>query len=159
LRLPASPIQRTRTGEYRLRLNDDERNILRSLAGELEALLGADPDDPSLRRLRPPAFENDDESEREFRALMGPELDEGRLASLRVLADTASRERLDAEELDRWLAALNDLRLVLGTRLDVPEDVFAAGFDPGAPDAYELAVYAFLTWLQEAAVEAASGAL
>ena len=54
-----------------------------------------------------------------------------------------------------WLRALNDLRLVLGTRLDVTEDEFADGFDPDAPHAYELAVYAFLTWLQEAAVQAA----
>jgi hypothetical protein len=159
LRLPPSPIERTRTGEYRVRLNDDERDLLRSLAGELEELLGADPDDPSLKRLRPPAYEDDDEGEREFRALMGSELDEGRFESLRTLVDTAGRERLDAGELDRWLAALNDLRLVLGTRLDVPEDVFGAGFDPGAPNAYELAVYAFLTWLQEAAVEAASADL
>jgi hypothetical protein len=159
LRLPPSPIERTQTGEYRVRLSDDERDLLRSLAGELEELLGADADDPSLRRLRPPAYEDDDEGKREFRALMGSELDEGRLESLRTLVDTAGREHLGAGELDRWLLALNDLRLVLGTRLDVPEDAFASGFDPGSPNAYELAVYAFLTWLQEAAVQAASGEL
>ena len=45
---------------------------------------------------------------------------------------------------------------MLGTRLDVTEDQFADGFDPSAPHAYELAVYAFLTWLQEAAIDAAS---
>ena len=73
--------------------------------------------------------------------------------------ETAGRDRLDAGELDRWLAALNDLRLVLGTRLDVSEDEFADGFDPNAPHAYELAVYAFLTWLQEAAIQAASSHL
>jgi hypothetical protein len=41
----------------------------------------------------------------------------------------------------------------------VSEDSFADGFDPTAPHAYELAVYAFLTWLQEAAVEAAATTL
>jgi hypothetical protein len=75
------------------------------------------------------------------------------------LEETAGRDRLDGEELDRWIAALNDLRLVLGTRLDVSEDEFADGFDPNAPQAYELAVYAFLTWLQEAAVSAAAQSL
>ena len=34
-----------------------------------------------------------------------------------------------------------------------------SGFDPNAPQAYELAVYAFLTWLQEAAVSAAAQSL
>ncbi|HEY7003305.1 MAG TPA: DUF2017 family protein [Gaiellaceae bacterium] len=152
----SAPIKRTRGGDYRVHLSADERDLLRRQTGELEHLLAADSQNPSLRRLRPRAYEDDDHGEREFRSLMGAELDANRLDNLRALADTADRERLTADELERWLAALNDLRLVLGTRLDVKEDTFATGFDPQAPGAYELAVYAFLTWLQEAAV-AASG--
>ena len=152
---PPAPIERTETGDFLLRLGPEERGLLRRLSAELEELLAAEPEDPSLRRLRPRAYE-DEEVEREFRSLMGAELESLRLENLRRLAETAGRDRLDAEELDRWLAALNDLRLVLGTRLDVTEDQFADGFDPSAPHAYELAVYAFLTWLQEAAIDAAS---
>ena len=155
---PPAPIERTETGDFLLRLGPEERGLLRRLSAELEELLAAEPEDPSLRRLRPRAYE-DEEVEREFRSLMGSELESLRLENLRGLAETAGGDRLDAEELDRWLAALNDLRLVLGTRLDVTEDQFADGFDPSAPHAYELAVYAFLTWLQEAAIEAASSAL
>ena len=152
---PPAPIERTETGDFLLRLGPEERGLLRRLSAELEELLAAEPEDPSLRRLRPRAYE-DEEVEREFRSLMGAELESLRLENLRGLAETAGRDRLDADELDRWLAALNDLRLVLGTRLDVTEDQFADGFDPSAPHAYELAVYAFLTWLQEAAIDAAS---
>ena len=152
---PPAPIERTETGDFLLRLGPEERGLLRRLSAELEELLAAEPEDPSLRRLRPRAYE-DEEVENEFRSLMGSELESLRLENLRGLAETAGRDRLDAEELDRWLAALNDLRLVLGTRLDVTEDQFADGFDPSAPHAYELAVYAFLTWLQEAAINAAS---
>ena len=155
---PPAPIERTETGDFLLRLGPEERGLLRRLSAELEELLAAEPEDPSLRRLRPRAYE-DEKVEREFRSLMGSELESLRLENLRGLAETAGSDRLDAEELDRWLAALNDLRLVLGTRLDVTEDQFADGFDPSAPHAYELAVYAFLTWLQEAAIEAASSAL
>jgi hypothetical protein len=155
----SAPIERTRAGEFRVRLSADERDLLRRLTGELEDLLAAEPEDPSLRRLHPHAYEDDDEGDSEFRSLMGTELDSRRRENLRVLEETAEREQLDAAELESWLIALNDLRLVLGTRLDVSEDAFAAGFDPNAPRAYELAVYAFLTWLQEAAVEASSGAL
>jgi hypothetical protein len=158
LRLPDTPIERTKDGDYRVRLGADERDLLRRLAAELEDVLASTPEDASLRRLRPRAYENDDDGEREFRSLMGAELEAGRLEGLRVLGETADRERLGQPELDRWLGALNDLRLVIGTRLDVEEDTFAA-FDPSAPNAYELAVYAFLTWLQEAAVEASLGAL
>ena len=155
---PPAPIERTETGDFLLRLGPEERGLLRRLSAELEELLAAEPEDPSLKRLRPRAYE-DEEVEREFRSLMGAELDSLRLENLRRLAETAGRDRLDAEELDRWLAALNDLRLVLGTRLEVTEDQFADGFDPSAPHAYELAVYAFLTWLQEAAIDAASSGL
>ena len=155
---PPAPIERTADGDFLVRLGPDERDVLRRLAAELGEFLAVEPEDPSLRRLRPSAYE-DEEVEREYRALTGSALESLRQENLRALQETASRERLDVEDLDRWLAALNDLRLVLGTRLDVTEDQFADGFDPRAPQAYELAVYAFLTWLQEAAVQAAAGAL
>jgi hypothetical protein len=51
--------------------------------------------------------------------------------------------------------ALNQLRLVLGTRLDVTEDVYETVIDPLDPDASDLAVYLYLTWLQEQFVEVA----
>jgi uncharacterized protein DUF2017 len=155
---PPAPIERTVDGDFVVRLAPDERDLLRRLTAELEELLAEEPEDPSLRRLRPSAYEDED-VEREYRALTGSALESLRQQNLRALQDTAGCERLDAADLDRWLAALNDLRLVLGTRLDVTEDQFADGFDPSAPHAYELAVYAFLTWLQEAAVEASASAL
>jgi uncharacterized protein DUF2017 len=155
---PYAPIERTTDGDFIVRLGPEERDLLRRLTAELEELLAAEPEDPSLRRLRPSAYDDED-VEREYRALTGSELESTRQGNLRALQETAGRERLDAADLDRWLAALNDLRLVLGTRLDVTEDQFADGFDPSAPHAYELAVYAFLTWLQEAAVEASASAL
>jgi uncharacterized protein DUF2017 len=153
-----APIERTAAGDFVVRLGPDERALLRKLTAELEVLLAAEPEDPSLRRLRPAAYEDED-VEREYRALTGSELESLRQENLRALQETAGRERLEEGDLDHWLAALNDLRLVLGTRLDVTEDQFADGFDPTAPHAYELAVYAFLTWLQEAAVEASASAL
>ena len=150
-----SPIERTRQGDYRLRLSDGERELLERLPAELLALLAAEPDDPALRRLRPSAYEDDPEAEDEYRRLMDPELQEGRRDALRLLADTAARDRLTTEELDAWLRALTDLRLALGTRLGVTEEVYSQEIDPRDPRAYELAVFAYLSWLQEQAVEAA----
>ena len=149
------PIERTREGDFRLRLSDAERQLLRELPAQLLALLTADPEDPSLRRLRPTAYEDDAEAEDEFRRLMDGELLESRREALLVLVDTAARDRLTAEELDAWLRALTDLRLAVGTRLDVTEDTYAREIDPRDPQAYELSVFAYLSWLQDAAVEAA----
>jgi Domain of unknown function (DUF2017) len=148
------PIERTRAGDFRLRLSDGERELLRALPAELASLLADEPDDPSLRRLFPPAYADDAEDEAEYRRLMRTELLAGRREALRVLEETADRERLDGEELAAWLGALNDLRLVLGTRLGVTEEVYERDLDPQDPRAHELAVYAYLTWLQEHVVEA-----
>jgi hypothetical protein len=149
------PIERTRKGDFRLSLSDGERELLRALPRELLGLLEGDPDDPSLRRLRPSAYEDEPAAEREFGELMHDELAEGRREALQLLADTAGGKLLTREELDAWLRALTDLRLALGTRLDVDEGTYERAIDPRDPEAYELAVFAYLSWLQEQAVEAA----
>lgn len=146
-------IERTPAGEFRLRLPQPERDLLRRLPAELQELLDAAPDDPSLGRLFPPAYE-DEADETEYRRLMQDELAAGRRKALQVLAETADRDRLSADEAQGWLTALNDLRLVLGTRLDVAEDTFRHGLDPSDPRAPELALYGYLSWLQEQLVEA-----
>jgi Domain of unknown function (DUF2017) len=150
-----SPIERTKDGDFRLRLSDGERELLASLPAELTALIEADPTDPGLRRLFPPAYEHDEESEDEFRRLMHEELLAGRREALQVLAETAQSDRLSAEQLDAWLRALTDLRLALGTRLEVTEETYDQDIDPKHPQAFELSVFVYLSWLQEQAVEAA----
>ena len=115
----------------------------------------SDPDDPALRRLQPSAYEDDAEAEEEYGRLMHGELESGRRDALRLLAETADQDRLTVDELDAWLRALTDLRLALGTRLDVTEEVYTQQIDPGDAQAYELSVFAYLSWLQEQAVEAA----
>jgi hypothetical protein len=150
-------LERLPDGGIRLRLSQDERALLAGLTAELRALLEGTPEDPSLRRLFPPAYD-DEADERAYRELTGDSLLDGRREALEVLAQTADRERLTAEEADAWLRALNDLRLVLGTRLDVQEDTFASEPDLNDPRGQALAVYGYLSWLQEQLVEAlASG--
>lgn len=152
------PIERTQDGAFRLALSSDERELLRGLPAQLRSLLEADPADPTLRRLFPPAYEEDPEGEAEYRRLMGNELLDGRRAALETLETTAGRDRLSEEDVHAWIGALNDLRLVLGTRLDVTEDVYEGEPDPGDPLAPELAVYGYLTWLQDSLVSAVADA-
>ena len=148
-----SRIRRLPGGGVRVELSQDERDLLRQVAGELRVLLEAETDDPSLRRLYPSAHE-DAEREREYRELTRGQLAAGRRRTLDVLEETAGREELRAEEADAWLRALNDARLVLGTRLDVTEDYDWEALDEATPRAQELALYAYLSWLQEQLIEA-----
>jgi hypothetical protein len=147
-------IVKRRDGRFGLRLGEGERTLLRSLYDDLADLL-ADPDDPAVRRLFPPAHD-DPESEQQYRELVRDQLVAGRAEALDVVRATLSEKVLTAEEADAWLRGLNDLRLVLGTRLDVSEETdFELELDSGERGR-ELAVYGYLTWLQEQFVEALS---
>jgi Domain of unknown function (DUF2017) len=148
-------MERAADGGVKLRLSREERALLVGLASELRAFLQGELGDPSLRRLFPPAYE-DEQDERGYRELMGAELLGGRREALELLARTAEQKRLSAEEADAWLRALNDLRLVLGTRLDVGEDTLLDELRPDDPRAQSLAVYGYLSWLQEQLVAALS---
>jgi len=139
------PIKRSRSGRYQLRLSKDERELLRSLPEQLKAVLQED--NPSVRRLFPPAYTDDPEREAEYQGLMREDLLDRRHAAHEVMARTVDATDLDGDELSAWLATLNDYRLVLGTQLDVSEDDMG-GTTP------EYALYRYLSYLEEAVVEA-----
>jgi hypothetical protein len=145
-------IERDGAGGVRLRFHEGEVLLLRELLDELEGLL-EDPDDPALRRLFPQAHD-DPESEEQYRSLVRDQLLGGRSKAIAVVRDTLAKETLGPDEADAWLRALNDLRLVLGTRLEVTEDLDYENLDLNEPRGRDLAVYGYLTWLQEQLVEA-----
>ena len=148
----------TADGGVEPQLSRDERTLVANLASELRSLLDGDTGDPSLRRLFPPAYD-EEADENAYRDLMGSELLNGRREALELLARTAKEKRLSADEADAWLRALNDLRLVLGTRLDVQEDMLLDDLRPDDPRASGLAIYGWLSWLQEQLVAALSAGL
>jgi hypothetical protein len=91
---------------------------------------------------------------------MHDELVSRRLESLAMVEETLDAERLSEEQMASWMKVINDLRLVLGTRLDVHEDDDPTKpLDPADPDAPVAALYWFLSYLLEATVEAMSGSL
>ena len=155
--MPGARIQKDRKGGYRLRLPPEERELLKSLPGQMRDVMQSD--DPSLRRLFPPAYPDDREADDEFRRLMQEELLEGKLAALGVVEETAGADHLTAAQLEGWLGALETLRLYLGTQLEITEKTYAQAVDPDNPDAPALALYGYLSWLQEEAVAALSSSL
>ncbi|MGH9158260.1 MAG: DUF2017 family protein [Acidimicrobiales bacterium] len=151
-------IRRTSSGGIRVRIRAEERAVLADLPGQLRELMAESGDDPSLRRLFPPAYVGDAEHDSEYRRLMGGDLRERHLASLATLERSAGAEELTEEEAAGWLSALNNLRLVIGTRLDVSEDSDGE-IDPDDPRAPGLALYAYLSILTQQLVDALSAAL
>jgi len=143
---------------------------LRSLLGEgappasddpLAAMVGlstgpvAAPEDPALARLLPDAYADDDAAAADFRRFTEQDLRAGKrgnagtvLATLAPLLGRGGRLALDRDQVDAWLGTLNDLRLVLGTRLEVTEDT-DLDVPEDDPHAQALLVYGWLGWLQE----------
>jgi hypothetical protein len=148
----AHAVQPLPGGSYAVELEPHEVQLLQSLAAELEALV--ETDDPAVARLFPSAYQDDHEAVREYRRLVRDTLVSGRLEALRVLRTRAGSELLSHDDAEAWCTALNDLRLVLGERLGVTEELYERGIEPNHPDALQLSVYGWLTWLQATLIDA-----
>ena len=109
--------------------------------------------DPALERLFPPAYGADEQDKNlEYTQLMREDLRNGRLAAINVLEETIDGNELTEEQLLSWMGALNDIRLVIGTRLDVTEDMDE--LDDDDPRAPMFGLYQYLTWLQSDVIDA-----
>jgi hypothetical protein len=144
-------VRRTRDGTFELRLSDDERDLIASLAGQLRELLVGDETD-GLERLFPPGYADDPDREQEYQQLTHDELLTKRLASVDVVEETLTHTTLDEDQLSAWMGAVNDLRLVLGTRLDVTEDMDDIELDDPRAPAFH--VYHYLTYVLSEIVNA-----
>jgi hypothetical protein len=150
-------VSRNRHGTYTVILPDPERQLLGNLVDQLRDLLLESTDDPTVRRLFPAAYNEDAERDREYQQLVRDDLLAGRLASLGVLEETLETSELSEVQLTAWLGAVNDLRLVLGTRLDVGEEPVEIAADD--PDVTVYAVYEYLGFLLSELVDALSEGL
>lgn len=150
---PRRLVRRDRQGGFRLQLGADDREVLRTLVPQFRALLD-DPAQPVLRRLFPPAYADPahDEHQEEYRRLMQEDLVERHREELDLLVATADAETLTEEQLLAWTRALNSLRLVLGTFLDVSEED-----EQQPPSTPEESLYTWLTYLLGEAIDALDG--
>lgn len=142
---------------------DDPGDAFAALDRDLDAVVAPKqrPADPALARLLPDAYRDDPEAAAAMRGLTEGSLRLAKIEAadrvLKELPGSGGRVSLDDDSAQAWLGALNDVRLVLGTRLEVTD-----GTDPQAeaksePDperANALVVYAWLGWLQETLVDA-----
>ena len=146
----------------------DEVRVLRKVANEVVDLLtdGFDHADPVVGRLFPDIYPDRPEDSAEFRRYTEGELKTGKIdqagAILAALPDDGPGEvRLDHEAAEAWLRAINDVRLAMGTRLDIQGDTDlgdelddAVLHHPASSRVFQLSVYAYLGYLQESLLNA-----
>ena len=147
-----SPIRRTADGTYAVDLDPEVRQMVGSFIEQLRELLGTD--SALLARLFPPPYGDDAERNQGYAALAGAELMERRMAALDVVRDSIDAAILDEEQLMAWMRAINDIRLVMGTMLDVDE--FGMPGDVSPDDAATYSVYEYFGAMLELIVAALS---
>ncbi|HZK04535.1 MAG TPA: DUF2017 family protein [Actinomycetaceae bacterium] len=133
--------------------------------------------DPALARVFPPMSLSDPDLAGEMRSLTLGDLRNNKLQNLRKVVlglESATNHVMILEnEVDRWLAALTDVRVVLASRLGIDDEsdaervqelahVAVTDSTPAATDDAELelalaSLYAGLTWWQESLLSAMSG--
>lgn len=136
-------------------LDANEADVLRGLLDELRVVIeGSESVDQSvMERLFPKAYADEDDAAA-FAELVGDELRTQKataIETLRVgLGDQGPAEVIvTPADKDAWLPVLTDLRLAIGTKLDVDEDKLGRPLDPTDPEAPALSVLHWLGWMQE----------
>jgi len=144
-----------RAGTFDFHLSDDVRQWLIRLAEDVQILTDEDTDD--TRRLFPTAYPDDADRDAGYQILARGHLMDQRNDALAVMRHTAHNSTLTQDELAAWMRSVNDVRLVLGTRLDVGED--DAELDLDSPDFDERVAYENLGAVLHHMVDAMSATL
>lgn len=125
----------------------------------LEIMLGMNgstqiSDDPALARLFPDGYFDDEHASADFRRFTEQDLRQQKIAALsdvrENLNDRENPTTVSAQQAQSWLKAINDLRLVLGTRMEITQE---NDFDSDEP---EVNLYNYLTYLQGTLIDALS---
>jgi hypothetical protein len=147
----------------RASLDQDEATLLRHLIDEMKTLLEADLPrvDPVTARLFPDAHEDTEEAE-SYRSLIGHELRTAKLEALEAVSSRLGKSgaletSIPEDEVTPWLTLVNDLRLAIGTRLEVDETKMGSELDPEHPDTPAMSVLHWLGWVQESILTAMTG--
>lgn len=143
--------------------DDDELAAMVGLSESTDLGEPVMPDDPVLARLLPDGYRDDPDAAREFRKFTESGLRSAKVQAAQTLLATlppgGGKIKLSAEHAEAWLRSLNDVRLALGVRLGITEDLDELDSDVTLDDprfAYILFIYHWLAELQDSLVTALS---
>lgn len=139
-------------------LDSHEADILTDLTQQMRALLkSSESKDPVHKRLFPSAYEDEKDAE-SFRDMTSGDLTSMKLAALDLVDEAVGRRdkggtTLSQKEGEAWVRALTDMRLAIGTRLDVTEETMSVEPKPDDPASAPMQILHWLGWLQESIID------
>jgi hypothetical protein len=149
-------VRRTRSGAIRVEIPASEQELLRHVLPQLRELLTQGASDDRTRRLFPTAYADDPEADAEYHAFMRNELVASRLAALGTIEETLGAKQLTEAEAVAWLQSINSVRLVLGSLLDVSEELDIESLPDDHPEIEGFVLYGYLSMLLDELVHALS---
>lgn len=123
--------KRKKNGTVELAFAAEEAAMLLELPRQLrDTLVAQKKNDPATARLLPKASTNPHVAA-EYNALVGDELRQSKLERVDLFESTIAKAevgrkrivfKLSPEEYEIWIGFINDMRLMVGTQLDITED-------------------------------------
>jgi len=146
-------------GGLRLTIDDHSRDVVAHLLGELrseiESAKNEAPEAVSthMKRLFPSAYHDDEQLNEEYLRLTHDDLADSHLSTIDdAVALMAPGRIFTSADLSSFVRAINTMRLVLGTLLDVSEDD-PEDFADDDPASSQRHVYDYLGWLLHACID------
>lgn len=116
----ALSFRRNGDGSFSITIPQQERQLLEQLIPQMRELIEGH--DQLTWRLFPNPYPKHEKAADDYAEMIGNDLEDKHLHSLKTVEETLTATRLEEEQMQSWMHAINDLRIVIGTRLKVDED-------------------------------------
>ena len=150
----ALSFRRNGDGSFSITIPQQERQLLEQLIPQMRELIESH--DQLAWRLFPNPYPDHEKAADDYSEMIGDDLEERHLAALTVVEETLDAKRLEEDQMAAWMSAVNDLRIVIGTRLGVEEDTEIDDF-VGEVDQSLFLTYSYLGIMLDRIVQAVSG--
>lgn len=141
-------------GSATVSFDEDVSDLIRQVADHVRTLLTEGDESGQTRSLFPPAYGDDWARQVEFDRLVRQDLSSSHLAAIDMLLQLLETDHANAEEIEIFMKAMNQIRLVVANRLDITDETQDNDFAPSHPMYDTWQIYQFLGAVQHDALEA-----
>lgn len=150
----ALSFRRNGDGSFSITIPQAERQLLEQLLPQVRELI--QDHDQLAWRLFPNPYPKHEKAADQYAEMIGDDLEDKHLAALSTVEETLDAKRLDEDQMAAWMSAVNDVRLVIGTRLKVEEETEIDDFEDDTEQSLFL-TYSYLGLMLERIVMAIAG--
>lgn len=151
----ALSFRRNGDGSFAITLPMHDRSLLEQLVPQLRERI--EQHDPDTWRFFPNPYPQHEKAADEYSSLIGDDLKNRHLEALDTLMETLEAKRLEEDQMNAWMHAVNHLRLFIGTRLDVSEESELEDFAGNDEEMMLFSMYVYLGEVLWLIVRAISG--